>query len=487
MLTQIMGYYKNKQVSGLVIKLGISLFFLIPHIFLLAQKYETEFRRGVIVDSVKCKINSSESYSLYLPENYDQIKEWPVLMIFDPAARGKLAISKFIPAGKKFGYILACSNNVKNGDFSEMLRDAGIMFEDVVVRFNVDKRRLFTAGFSGASRLASGFSINNKKIAGVIGCGAGLPDNVAYEPEFMSHLIYFGLVGNKDMNYQEMNDLGLALEKLKMVPFIKNFNGGHDWPSEEDLMFALSWIELKMMKRGIINKRDDLIEEFEKGLMDLVRESEKKSELVDAGRYYKYAIRDLQDLKPTDDISSAYNKVEQSKMYKNAITKRGKIHEEEIRKREIFNRSLTEIVINNGLSYNTTNWWKDEIEALKSGNSRNRYTDSLMSYRLLNLITISSIEIGSDFYSGGRYEVAKGFFKVWTFCEPGIRNSWYNLARACAFNGNSDEAIYALDRSLKNGYIFYEFIMNEPAFKTVHEDKRFKNIISRLQKKYINQ
>jgi hypothetical protein len=50
---------------------------------------------GLVVDSIPCENDSSQTYALYLPSHYTQEKTWPVIYAFDPLARGKLPVSLF--------------------------------------------------------------------------------------------------------------------------------------------------------------------------------------------------------------------------------------------------------------------------------------------------------------------------------------------------------------------------------------------------------
>jgi hypothetical protein len=131
--------FLNKAIIACVI-----IFSQLP---LVAQNDKGFFVTDTVTDSVKCLENSEESYSLYLPEAYNGNKKFPLIMIFDPAARGRIAIENFVPAGRRFGFILACSNNVRNGSMAKMLSDAEIMYNDILKRFKVDERMIFTAGF----------------------------------------------------------------------------------------------------------------------------------------------------------------------------------------------------------------------------------------------------------------------------------------------------------------------------------------------------
>ena len=257
-----------------IIKKAMTKYFLAPLllvIFLsiniqhLSAGYVSEYQvKGIIVDTIRCKSNPKFSYALYLPTNYSDVKKWPVIFVFDPGARGKVAVSGFVQAAEKLGFIIVCSNNSRNqlpeNELSEAINS---LFLDVEDRFSIDIRRIYTAGFSGGSRIASMIALQNKIVSGVIACGAGFPG----ESDFRNTLSfsYIGLVGNRDMNYIEMCDLVKKMDNLGMNIEIRIFNGGHSWPSSDLLLEAVEWMELQAMNKGTKIKNPAFINaQFEK-------------------------------------------------------------------------------------------------------------------------------------------------------------------------------------------------------------------------------
>src|SRR5690349_15033911 len=70
--------------------------------------------RGKIVN-ITCAPDPSQSYALYLPSNYSPDRRWPIIYAFDPFARGTVPVELYKRAAEKYGYIVAGSNNAKNG------------------------------------------------------------------------------------------------------------------------------------------------------------------------------------------------------------------------------------------------------------------------------------------------------------------------------------------------------------------------------------
>ena len=121
------------------------------------------------MDTIICIENESYSYALYLPTNYNDSLKWPIIFILEPAARGALATNIFKMAAEKYGYIIACSNDSRNGPFLRNYDIVEIFTNDVYSRFNIDDKRIYFSGFSGGSRGALSVAVLNSSVAGVIG------------------------------------------------------------------------------------------------------------------------------------------------------------------------------------------------------------------------------------------------------------------------------------------------------------------------------
>src|SRR5205085_1091253 len=90
---------------------------------------------------------------------YSPDRRWPILYAFDPFARGKTAVEVYKLAAEKYGYIVAASNNSKNGPVAEQLAAAQAVWLDTHRRFAIDKDRVYTTGLSGGARVATSFAL----------------------------------------------------------------------------------------------------------------------------------------------------------------------------------------------------------------------------------------------------------------------------------------------------------------------------------------
>lgn len=210
---------------------------------------------GSIIDEVRCEADSSQAYALYLPSKYSADRAWPVILAFDPRARGRTPVERYQAAAEKYGYIVAGSNNSRNGSWEASMNAAQAMADDVNRRFRVDPKRIYTAGMSGGARVALGIALGSSGlISGVVASSAGYPDS---KPRKTVPFDIFGTAGTEDFNYHEMRELDRTLTSPHRVAI---FDGGHVWLSSELAVEAVEWLELRAMAAGRAPRNNALID-----------------------------------------------------------------------------------------------------------------------------------------------------------------------------------------------------------------------------------
>jgi hypothetical protein len=202
------------------------------------------FARGAVIDPVTCEQDPTQSYALFLPSTYSHDRQWSLLLAFHPAARGRAMVEKYQAAAEQYGYIVAASNNSRNGPHASSIAAAQAMSTDVSRRFSIDPHRVYLAGMSGGARVATGIALASNNIAGVIASSAGYPDG---KPRSSVPFSLFGTAGHEDFNYLEMRMLD---RKLSSPHFLAVFEGGHTLPPDDVAFDALEWMELQAMQSG---------------------------------------------------------------------------------------------------------------------------------------------------------------------------------------------------------------------------------------------
>ena len=205
--------------------------------------------KGQLLDSVPIP-NSDDSYAIYLPHEYNEDKKWPVIMIFTPTGNGRDAVKVFEESANRYGYVIAASNGVKNGNYQENLLKSRSFYTAVLDQYPIDKNAIYLAGFSGGARLATSIAVMSSQIKGVITCGASFSNLPAYIPD-KNKFFYIGMVGDQDFNFNEMQNAMGYLEQKKFDADLLVFSGGHKWAPSNYIDKAVRLLTIKSINKNI--------------------------------------------------------------------------------------------------------------------------------------------------------------------------------------------------------------------------------------------
>src|SRR4051812_25825246 len=203
--------------------------------------------RGTLVEHVSCPTDPSQTYTLYLPSTYAPTLKWPLLLVFDPGGRAARAAEVFREAAERFGWIVAASDNSRNGPWEPTLRAVNAMWPALLGGYAVDERRVYTAGHSGGATVAWMIAQQSRQIAGVI--GSGQPDP-GLETGKRGSFAWFGTAGRADFNFIEVKEIDARLAKSHATHRMEIFEGRHEWPPVDLTFRALGWFELLAMRDG---------------------------------------------------------------------------------------------------------------------------------------------------------------------------------------------------------------------------------------------
>ncbi len=209
-----------------------------------ALSQTADLPRGHVIDRVQCADDPSQSYALYIPSAYAADHEWPVIFAFDPGGRGLNPVEHYQAAAEKYGYIVAGSNNSRNGGWQVSMAAVAAITRDVSARFNISGKREYVAGMSGGARVAMGVALSSPQVAGVFASSAGYPDG--HSRSELSFPV-FETAGTEDFNRLEMREMDRALKSPHRLAI---FEGGHVWLPPAVAMQAVEWMEIEAMKSG---------------------------------------------------------------------------------------------------------------------------------------------------------------------------------------------------------------------------------------------
>lgn len=407
---------------------------------------------GKVIDTVVCKNNKSQSYALYLPSNYDAVKKWPVIYFFEPAARGSLPVRLYSEVAEELGYILACTHNSRNGSYDNSFKAADALFLDTEQRLSIDYDKIILSGFSGGSRLALSIAVISNAANGVIGVGAAQPAVPDYMVLNKKEFKYVGLVGARDMNYQEHKTFRSQMNAMKMDNLLLISNFTHKWADPKDFRAALLWMQ-----------GDSL--QFHEAIKDKIITQKDSLPLSD--------VIELDNLIKDESFVSA-----DTKTSKKILKEEQKLLKKELLLKKIISDSINRAFDLSSLNNPSIKWVDRKAQKLKDQRDKSdNVQEKMMVDRLLNFISAACYETALQMKSQGFTKKALVGITIWeAITGYEIYGHWLK-ARVYAVEKEMDKAFDHLKVALESGKIKKESVFREPDFEGLVDDPRFKELI----------
>ncbi|HET6228174.1 MAG TPA: hypothetical protein VFF27_17975, partial [Bacteroidia bacterium] len=399
--------------------------------------------KGQVIDKVPCKADSSQSYALYLPVDYVTTKTYPVVFIFDPHGDGKLPVTNYKDLAEKYHFILAGSNNSKNGTaWEDVQKIANTFFNDVRIRYAVNTQRIYCMGFSGGARIANALTMNDGSINGVICAGAAAP--AAQASGGRENYYFMAVVGTADFNYVEMKKYDMVdLAGHNIKHRLIEFDGKHEWPPVETMDEAFLWMELNQMRKDPKEKNDSLIN---KGIQTATRQLQddlNKKEMRKAYENCRKTINFYENLGDLSYFINTYQNLKTNKEIDNSLQKEEAswAKEENIKKKYM-----------DAVQSKDANWWRQDIAAVNAKIKSAPKEEALIYKRILGFLSLVMYMQTSGALQQKNIMAADHFSKLYLLVDPTNSEAHYLAAELSAFQANHDEAIAHLNGALKNGY-----------------------------------
>ena len=450
-----------------------------------------DFQKGEIIEKVVCEDKPEQSYALFLPSTYNPEKTWPILYAFDPGANGKVPLEHFKDAAEKYGYIVVCSNNSRNGPWGVVFRAAEAVWNDTKARIAIDPRRVYATGFSGGSRAAALFpKIINHPVAGIIGIGAGLPTEL--KPAQVKPSAYFGIVGLGDFNYQPMTKLDEDFDSLDVTHRFLFYEGEHVWAPQDICTRAIEWLEILAMKQGLRPLDDVRIDKI------YTQELEKTRALEESGRIY-FAVSDYEaaasmfkDWKEIKNITDKANLLKQSSEYRKFLDEENKRREREDFYRTNFIQTFARIhnspetIVNLAELYSELN----VPSLLDKAKNKKNIDEYYLASRLLTQLALHAAEEGGKYSENKNYKIAIIFHEIAAkaieYKPSWLRHIVYELACFYALDNQKKKALKNLKIAVENGFDRVEIMEKDKDLASIRDSAEFQKILRDLKDKNEN-
>ncbi len=425
-----------------------------------------ELARGQVMAKVVCRADATQSYALYLPTTYDPARPWPILYCFDPGGRGRVPVELFRGAAEEFGYVVAGSNNARNGPWEDSLRAIDALLRDAGARLSLDARRSYTAGFSGGARAASAVAVAGL-VRGVIACsgafaGGETPRKVPF--------VFFGTAGVDDFNLPEMLRTDGELDARNSPHRVVFFAGGHDWPPPEVAREAVEWLELQAMRAGT-RPRDAA---FVQGLLDRRLSAAAALPPPEAWREYQSLARDFQGLADTADAARRAEELGRSREVRAWLKEQRALEQRQIDRQDELERYSRQ---------DEFSWLRDTVDALrKQAAAPADSPDRRLARRVMAGAGITALEQARLEETQRNYGEAVRHMELAALLQPENPGAHYRLARVRALHGERGPALEALRAAVAAGFKDAARLEQDAAFVGLRRQPAYQEILAGLRR-----
>ncbi|MBE0649578.1 MAG: hypothetical protein IH595_01940 [Bacteroidales bacterium] len=431
------------------------------------------FQPGVVVDRVPCAADTSESYALYLPSDYNPNKVYPVVFFFDAHARGALVVKKYKSVAQSLNFILVASNNSENGQPESVSNKILYHFmQDVEQRFSLDPQRIYTSGFSGGARVAAGIGLFNKSVAGTIGLEAGFP-GIRQIPD--NHLTYVGVVGNLDFNYLELKNLAVQLDRLGMNNLLIVYPGKHALPPAEVFKRAYEFLMLDAMRKHIIPIDQSVIDSVKMNYEKIRLDAKKKHQYLQQVEADQALVKNLEGLAEVSSYQEEIKRLSTDQDYKNQLKKETSFNKTEAEYQQKYTESL---------SSQDAAWWKHEIEGIyQKKKAAKSEAGKLMNQRLLNYLSLMSYLYADGSIKNEQMDATKKFLMIYEMVDPGNSEVYLMKAEYYAITNQDAKVFPSLQDALDHGFNDAYRIRENAYFQKLKSSPDFQKILDELKDK----
>lgn len=434
---------------------------------------------GTVHASVATLADATNSYALYLPSAYSPAKRWPLLLVFDPFARGEVSVKLFHEAAEKYGFIVVGSNNSRN--FEDPSAAIRVLWADVKERYAIDPRRIYTAGLSGGARVASTVALACRNcIAGVIANSAGLPNGATLPGPDVSD--WFLVAGTTDFNYPEQLHLKESFDARKVVSRFVVYDGPHNWMPKGFAERALAWLQLRAMVKGIAPLDKEFVtQQFESRMAEALAE-QKSGDVLAAERAYREIAQDFstfRDVKP--QLALAKSLAESAEFHKAKKNEKAALElQDEVTKK------IGNLVAGINQGADQRNDFFSQLESAVNDAYRDKQESSNPARRQAIERGLASAfayaaETGQQAMLKKDFISAKSMFQAGEIIQPESAWASYLSATACAQLGEKKPALQELKKALEKGMTSAK-ALDDAAFDRIREEQGFKEIVASLSK-----
>ncbi len=399
-----------------------------------------------------------ETFSLYLPTTFHTDKKWPLLMVFDLDGREKQALSMFLQAAEKEGYILAAPSVSDTVSLSSNMVSTGKTIERIVNLLPVHPGLIYTAGANSAARFSNLVPIFIKEIRGTISIGSTIANTELLNVKQPFHFV--GIVGKNNFEYPMMLSVEKILDRFKFPNQILLHEKDGAWPDPEYLEKSMQLFTLGAMAKGVVPKDTAYIENAYSDDLQKVQGLMQQRKFLLAEQYLGEMTSIFGAHKNLDSLRNVLKDLRKDKLYRAMRRGENNAFLKESLLKEDYQYYMEEDVLSH--NFNNLGWWNYQAQELNKFKSGTDIYEKQMGNRLYGFVNaLAEDNINIELSEPIIDEDALAFlYMLKTVIEPENFEYYLNIISLSSKNEDFGTALFYLEEALKKGFKDKEKLYN---------------------------
>jgi predicted esterase len=384
----------------------------------------------------RCKLDSKNTYEVYIPARENSTGLLPLLVIIDPHGSGKFALDKFKQSANQYPVVLIVSNLIKNG-FEGYEGAIQTLIEDVSQKYPIGKT-IFMAGFSGGARMVLGYGLAHQ-LNGLILCGAlGNSDQInALRCPVIS------ISGMDDFNFMETAQFLFQEQLTPKNLKIELTNASHSWPDSLMLANAFGFLRFSYQATDMPSPSKSKLEAYCQDQQVRINSLKRQGDFLKAA----LIAHNMSSTKPFSNdktFASTYHDLMTSPEYTNQMDRLEKSLNYEISMRQPYLVAF---------QTKDTLWWKNEMGTVneKIRTEKDSYTKD-MYRRIKGFWGIACYSLCKQTVKEQNPEALNKILTIYRTLEPKNPDMSYFSSFPYFWKGNNEATRSILKKAIAAGF-----------------------------------
>ncbi len=407
-------------------------------------------KKGEIIDNLSVNDSTKNTYSLYIPKTFSMDEKWPLLIIFDTEGNEKKALSMFVFAAEKEGYVLAAPKLLDTISLTKNMVVAGQAIQKVASLLPIHNDRIYAAGEGSGGQFASLVPILINGVNGAMSIGASLANSELINVKKPFHFV--GVVNKENFNYPFMLTDTKLLDRYKFPNQVLLFDGNGNWPGVTYLEKGMQLFTLDAMGRKWIPMDSTYVEKAYQDDLEKVNQLKNIGDLLWAEQHITEMMSMYGALKNMDSLRSVQKDLRRDRGFKTMKRAENAAFLKESMLKEDYQYYMEEDVYTH--NFNNLGWWNHQMGEIEKFISGSKPYERQMGHRLkgfVNALAEDNISIIAT--EKVVDEDALAFlYMLKTILEPDNYEYYLKTISLSAKNDDFGTSLFYLEELLKKGF-----------------------------------